>query len=674
MRTWRTLRAKTAAALGVVLLAGALGGGNALGNALQGALAVPSEGAPQNPEEVGRFLDSFFAQPEIKENMAGAVVVVTKGDEVLAKKGYGYADIEQKLPADPEQTVFRIASVSKVVTAAAVMQLAEQGKIDLHADLSSYLGVVQIPNQTDKLLTIRDLLTNSTGFDYGDASAMITEDLQQEIPLTSFVRDYAPTVIREPGQTYRYDNQGFTLQGYVVEQVSDQPFENYVRDHIFKPLGMTNSDFRLTPQIIENLAVPYNIAGEIIPAYATVPTVLPSGGMLSTGSDIAKFMMALLNGGMLGDKRILEEATAAEMLKPQMAVHEELPNMAYGFEYSNRQLYNGRNVVEKGGDLDGYHSAMWLLPDEKVGIYVNVNKDDDFRPLLLEAFMDHFYPEKKEDRENPDESSKQSLERFEGMYSDLRNRMWTTRIHAQDGKLIASDPLGEHSLVEIEPLLFQDENGVKAAFSLNPDGTVRAFYYDQKSDSWSVKMPDPLRYPDIGPDHPYGPYIYHLRQLDVIGRGGEKEHFQPEQPISRGEFVHWFIRWSGIAPSRQTPEFTDIANSAYVEDIQAAYEFGIIKGTGFGKFQAEQPITREEAATIVWNMAYSYLYATPMEAQLHGTTSPWALEGVRYVVAKRLYGQDVHEDGTGIVDYRSQEPMLRQEAAALLSRFADHLY
>ncbi|CAM4188386.1 serine hydrolase [Paenibacillus macerans] len=671
MNMWRTFRAKAAVALGIVMITGAIGGGGSAG--LHNTASAAEEG-PHDPEEVGRFFDEFFADPEISKNMAGAVVMVVKGDQVLAQKGYGNADTAKKLPVDPERTVFRIASVSKVITATAVMQLADQGKIDLNEDITPYLGGVRIPNKTNTPLTMKSLLTNSTGFDYGDTSELTSPDLKREVSLKSFIKANVPTVVKEPGKYYRYDNLGFTLQGYAVEQVAGQPFEEYVREHIFEPLGMTSSGFRFTPQINEQLAVPYDVTGKPIPQYATVPTVLPAGGMFSTGSDMAKFMMAHLNGGKLGDAKILDPASTAEMHRPQLAIHAKLPNMAYGFEYSNRQIYNGRYVVEKGGDMDGYHSGMWLLPEEKVGVYVNVNKDFDFRVPLFEAFMDHYYPEKTAAGELPPNTDQQSLKPFEGVYSDLRNRMWTTRVRTEGGLLIATDPLGEHRLRAIEPLLFEDENGVKAAFKLNDDNTVRAFYYDQKSDSWSQKMPEPRKYPDIGPDHPYAAYISHLRQLDIIGRESGEAAFRPEEPITRGEFIGWFIRWTGIAPSRQTPVFADIAGSPYAQEIQAAYEFGIIKGTGASKFHPSNPITREEAANLVWNMAAAYLHAAPMEAKLSGTTSPWALEGVRYVVAKGLYGPEIAGSPGSGLDYRSREPMLRQEAVALLSKFADNLY
>lgn len=638
-----------------------------------GVSAESGPAGPQAPEEVERFVDAFFNQPDIQKQMAGAAVAVVKDDRVLLNKGYGYADVEQKLPVDPDRTIFRVASVSKVITATGVMQLAEQGKLDLNADVSKYLGEVRIGNRTDVPLTMRHLLMNATGFEYGDLSDSTTTDLSKEVSLKQYILDNSPTIIRQPGQFYRYDNLGFTIQGYVIEQVTGRPFGDYVQKHIFQPLGMTNSDFRLTSENLKRLAVPYNQLGDIFPTFATVPTEFPGGGMLSTSSDMARFMMAHLNGGKIGSTAILSEATTRDMLKPQLAIHPKLPNMAYGFEYSNRQDANGQYVIEKSGDVQGYHTGMWLIPDQKVGVFITVNKDFELRQPFFRAFMNHFYPAagKQADAHEPLSTS---LAEFEGTYSDLRNRMWTSRIRAEDGKLIVQDPLGEHVLHEIEPLLFQDDQGVKAAFKRNEKGEVQAFYYDLKLDSWSEKLPRPRPYDDVGPQHPYAAYIGHLRQLDVIGEESGDNLFRPEQPITREQFIGWIIRWSGLAPSKQKPVFADVADSPYAQHIQAAQELGLIQGSGGDRFFPQQPLTRQEAATIVWRMAFNHLHATPKEAKIASNTDSWAVEGVRFAVAKVLYGPEVIADQNGVIDYRPTQPMLRQEAAVLLSRFADHLF
>ncbi len=658
----------TAAALTLTVAA-------SLFNTAFGAKVQAASGSigPQTSLEVEQFADGFFEQPEIKESLAGAALVVVKGDKVLMKKGYGYADMEQQIPVDPDRTVFRVASISKVITATAVMQLAEQGKLDLNQDIAAYTGDVHIPNLTGAPLTMKHLLTNASGFDYGDTSESSTNDLKREAPIKQYMLDNTPTVIRKPGDYYRYDNLGFTLQGYIVEQVTRQPFGQYVQKHIFEPLGMTNSSFRLTPDITKGLAVPYNQLGEAMPDYATVPTELPGGGMLTTGSDMAQFMLAHLNGGTLGNQTILNKETAADMHKPQLAIHPKLPNMAYGFEYAAQQDYNGYDVVEKGGDIEGYHSGMWLIPDEKVGVFLTVNKDIEIRQPFIQAFMKHYFPQQSIP-EAPKSQTRTDLKKLEGMYSDLRNRMWTSRIRADDGKLIVKDPLGEHILQEMEPLLFQDEQGARAAFKLDSSGEIDAFYYEIKSDSWAEKMPNPHPYADVAADSAYAPYITHLQQLQVLADGSSVDRFKPDQAITREEFIGWFIRWAGIAPSRQKPAFSDLEGSPYTKEIQAAYEFGLIQGSETDKFHPQALLTRQEAAAIVWRMAFRYLHAEPQEAVLSGETDSWAEEGVRFVVGKQLFGPKTVEDANGSYNYASTQPMTKEEAAALLSLFADRLF
>ncbi len=643
-----------------------------------GALAPNAQAAsgligPQDTKEVEQFVDGFFEQSAIKESLAGAALVVVKDGKVLLKKGYGYSDVDKKVPVDPDRTVFRIASISKVITATAVMQLAEQGKLDLNQDIAAYTGDVQIPNVTGAPLTMKHLLTNSTGFDYGDTSEMSTNDLKREAPIKQYMLDNIPTVVRKPGDYYRYDNLGFTLQGYIVEQVTGQPFGEYVQKHIFEPLDMMNSSFRLIPDITKGLAVPYNQLGEAMPDYATVPTELPGGGMLTTGSDMAQFMLAHLNGGTLGNQTILKKDTAADMHKPQLAIHTKLPNMAYGFEYAAQQDYNGYHVVEKGGDIEGYHSGMWLIPDEKVGVFLTVNKDIEIRQPFIQAFMKHYFP-RQGNSEAPKNQTQTDLKKLEGVYSDLRNRMWTTRIRAENGKLIVKDPLGEHILQEVEPLLFQDEQGAKAAFKLDSSGEIDAFYYEIKSDSWAQKLSDPHPFADVAADNDYAPYIRHLQQLQVLADGSSVDRFKPEEAITREEFIGWFIRWAGIAPSRQKPVFSDLEGSAYTKEIQAAYEFGLIQGDETDRFHPQELLTRQEAAAVVWRMAFRYLHAEPQDAVLSGKTDSWAEEGVRFIVGKQLFGPETVEGANGSYNYDSKQPMTKEEAAALLSLFADRLF
>lgn len=662
----------SAMVLGVALTTGLIGAG--VGPATGSAASLAAN--LQDTAGLARFVDEFFERPDIKEALdgAGAVVTVVNEDRVLLNKGYGYADVEKKVPVDPENTVFRIASISKAITATAVMQLVEQGKLDLNEDLSHYLGDVVIENMTDTPLTMKSLLTNATGFEFGDTADGLSWDLTKNVALKDYIKENAPTVVQPPGMFYRYDNLGFNIQGYVVENVSGQPFGEYVQTHIFDPLGMTNSQSKVTPQIVNQLAVPYDGLGNSFPPYINVPLEFPAGGMVSSGADMAKFMMAHLGGGQYKDAVILQKETAAEMHRPQLGIHPAIPNMAYGFEFGDNRLYNGRYVIEKGGDVNGFHSCIWLIPDAKVGLFVAVNKDMELRPDLLKAFMDRYFPETAPaSAQEPLALSEQALAKFEGTYGDLRNRMWTIRVTAEEGKLLVKEVFGEHELIPLDETLFQDQYGLKFGFKLDDEGNAVALYYEAKPDSWARKLMTPEPYADVNADHPYAAYIYHLKQLEILQGGIGNENFHPDQPLTRAAFIGWFTRWMGLAPSKAQTPFTDIDNSPYKLDIQTAYQFDVLSGTQQTRFEPERFITRQEAATIMWRAANQHIGSLPKDANLSGVTDDWALEGVSWVVARGLHGSDVIKGADGATDYRSKAPMQRQEVAALLSMFADNL-
>lgn len=248
-----------------------------------GASASIAAPGPSDPQEVAAFMDSFFARPEVKAALAGASVVIVKDGKVLLNKGYGYANVETQKPVDERHTLFRLASISKTFTAMAVMQLAEQGKLDLDLDVNGYLKGMKIANRTGSPLTARDLMTHTSGFDFTDIPEDEGDPDGPVYRLDAFVADHMPTVIRKPGEAFRYDNYGYNLLGYLVECVSGQKFEDYIEKHIFKPLGMDNSRFVYMPELAAKLATPYDASGEPIAQYTTYPYNSPDGGLMSTG-------------------------------------------------------------------------------------------------------------------------------------------------------------------------------------------------------------------------------------------------------------------------------------------------------------------------------------------------------------------------------------------------------
>ena len=175
-------------------------------------------------------------------DIAGAVVVVVKDGAVLVQKGYGHADVEARTPVDPAATLFRPGSVSKLFTWTAVMQLVEQGKLDLDADVNQYLDF-EIPARDGTPVTLRQAMTHTTGFEE-QIRALITADPDEITPLGDALKYWVPERIHVPGATPAYSNYATALAGYIVERVSGESFDDYIERHSFQPLGMDRSSFR----------------------------------------------------------------------------------------------------------------------------------------------------------------------------------------------------------------------------------------------------------------------------------------------------------------------------------------------------------------------------------------------------------------------------------------------
>jgi len=199
---------------------------------------MPASGAhPLTKADVEAWLDGFTPYALQRGDVAGAVVVVVKDGQVLLAKGYGYADVAAHKPVDPERTLFRAGSVSKLFTWTAVMQLVEQGKLDLDADLNGYLDF-KISPRNGKPITLRNLMTHTPGFDEA-IRALIIADPKDMPTLEAGLKHWIPPRVTDAGSTPAYSNYGAGLAGYIVQRVSGISFDDYIEQKIFAPLGMS---------------------------------------------------------------------------------------------------------------------------------------------------------------------------------------------------------------------------------------------------------------------------------------------------------------------------------------------------------------------------------------------------------------------------------------------------
>lgn len=618
-----------------------------------------------NPKDVEAFTNKVIPEKMKKENAAGVALVVVKDNQILFQKGFGFSDKEKNTPIDPKKTVFRLASISKAFTASAVMQLVEQGKIDLNKDIVNYMGGLKYQNNMGEPVTMEHLLTHTTGFDYVDPRP---EDIHYQendyTMLKDYVEDNMPTVVRKPGDTYTYDNFASMLQGYIVQNLTNTPFYKYMAKNIFYPLEMHNSSFVMTNFIKEKLATGYDAKGNAIPFYQTRPTDMPQGSMFSTGSDVANFMIAQLNDGKFKNNQILQKETVEDMQKTKFALHPKYPNMTYGFEFFSPQSHNGQYVFGKGGNIPGFSSLMWLIPEHKIGVFVVTNKDSSALPVeVFDDFMNQYFPDKtKPEYLNPNE---EELKKFEGIYRDLRLKTLMSHVNISEGKLYVSDKVyGKQELKQIDPLLFEDEKGNYMAFKLHKDGTVKEMIH-WNSGSSAVKLSEPERFKDVDENHPYAKFINPLHQYEVL-QANKEGNFTPESSLTRAEFAYWLSQIAYFTPpSKKEPVFSDVKNHPYAPNIQKLYEIGILYEKEGEQFHPDRAITRQEAAWITWQYL-KMLGAPSADATLKGETDDWAIESVKNIVGHRLVGPEVIYNEDGSADYLSKQSMKRQEAAALL--------
>ena len=362
---------------------------------------APKAGAG-NPElsraDLEAFLDGFVPYALKNGDIAGAVVVVVKDGEVLLKKGYGYANVQEKRAMDPDVTLVRPGSTSKLFTWTAVMQLVEAGKLDLDRDINDYLDF-RIRSNFPKPITLRNLMTHRAGFEEG-LKTILVYDPKQLISTEDYLKHHERPVMFPPGEIPAYSNYGAALAGYIVQRVSGEPFESYVERHIFAPLGMTHSTFRQpVPEGFKaDLAQGYMTASDAPQPFEMVTTA-PAGSLSATAADMAKFMIAYLQGGHYQENQILKPETVRLMFEPAVRQIDDVNTMALGFFEENR---NGRRIRGHGGDTIVFHTDLDLFVDDGVGIFFSFNsagKDHavyGVREGLSEAFADRYFPARAE--------------------------------------------------------------------------------------------------------------------------------------------------------------------------------------------------------------------------------------------------------------------------------------
>lgn len=485
---------KMAGAFALAVLAGTAASNPPLPAVPAGSIATRLPERELTKTDVDTWLDGYMPYALERGNAAGAVVIVVKDGKLLTQRGFGFADVAKRQPVDPETTLFKQASVSKTVTWTAVMQMVEAGKIDLDKDINAYLDF-KLPPYDGKPVTMRNLMTHTAGFDEVQRG-LNSYDIKDIPTLAVAMKRQVPVRIYAPGSTPAYSNYGTALAAYIVERVSGISFYDYVEQRIFTPAGMMHSTMRaqLPARLVPLLAKGYTL-GSGKPGRPELNSFAPAGGLAASGADLGRFMIAHLdNGGPL-----LKPETARLMHDSVTRAIPPLNGMALGFYEQN---INGRKVISHAGDSIEFHSQLWLLPAEKVGIYMSMNAAGSnkvsgaIRSQLFEGFADRYFPAGQQDGRVDAATARKHARIMVGTYNKTR-RLETSFLKAAEiagqfkvtldaeGGLVFSAAQGiggaPRKWVEIAPFVWREVGGKMRLAAKVENGRVVRFGIDSSS-------------------------------------------------------------------------------------------------------------------------------------------------------------------------------------------------
>lgn len=468
--------------------------------------AAGSDGSALTTTDVNAWLDGLVPTAIEDAGIAGAAVSVVSDGQILTSRGFGTSDVAAEAsgnpsPVDPDRTLFRVGSVSKVGTATAVMQLVERGDLDLDVDVSEYLDF-EIPRRFETPITLRNLLSHTAGFEEAARGIILPPDADPD--LRDYLMTDPPAQEFEPGTVPAYSNYGNALAGYIVERVSGMPFEEYLDSNVLARAGMTSSSYAqpLPDELAQRMSKGYADSSQPPMPFERVAGS-PAGALSATASDMGRFMLAQL-GDLPAAQSVLEPATIELMQQPALdsetlGAFADGPRMTLGLFDESR---NGRRILGHGGDTQVFHSHMQVYPDDGVGIFVALNSSGtdplsslSIRQAIMKGFTDRYFPADADDSSDPvsvDTGAAERAAAASGTYESARGTFSTffsavgltsqTQVVDRGDGTILVNP-GPYSYTpavfeEVKPWVWREVGGQQLLTMRQTDGTVDAIGYD----------------------------------------------------------------------------------------------------------------------------------------------------------------------------------------------------
>jgi CubicO group peptidase (beta-lactamase class C family) len=335
---------------------------------LPGSAAIAQNGR-FDLEKTKTVLTGIIQKTLAENGVPSMSIALVRGDSIVWKAAFGYSNLATRTPATTE-TLYSTGSSFKSVTATAVMQLAEQGKLKLDDPINQYLGESQVHDQSDKPVTFTHILSHWSGLKSGAETEPIWS---RKLPKTLEELTSALTSVRPPETKWEYNNFAYGTAGLLVQKISGQEYEQYMVEHVLKPLGVkTPHPVYASPEMVERMSLPYAAGGTLgkpTPVAQVHFDVYPAGDIWLTAEDMARYLVAQLNGGVFHGTRILSEESVKEMHKPRFG-----GDYGFGF-WMVRDSASGHTLIHHGGAIAGQRAFLIGDLDAKVGVYYMTNSD-----------------------------------------------------------------------------------------------------------------------------------------------------------------------------------------------------------------------------------------------------------------------------------------------------------
>ena len=393
---------------------------------------LPTQLSEAEIRALGKKIDEVLTEKMQIERLPGVAVVVVQNGRTIYKQGYGLANVQTQQKVHPDSTIFRIGSVSKVLTMMALTKLIDQGQLGYESPVSDYFEGITNPYGLQDTLKIKHLLTHTGGLDQiglgrqFNAEGLSHAAIQQQRPsLEAFLNDNNVRRIRAAGQQFTYDTYGSTLAGRVIEQVTGLPYPKAMQRLLFEPLGMDATAVEVPPSQRQHLAQGYGYQGR---AYTPMPyehyVTLPASSIDATVADMGRLLEALTSDSTA--RTLFSPAMRTQVLAPQFRPHPEFAGMTHGLweglAFGSRPDGYGVRVLGHGGSMVGTTCNLNLTPELQLGMFVvaNRNPESGGGPIALwevfEAVFEQLGVPKAELYKVPKAYPKLDLEAYVGDY------------------------------------------------------------------------------------------------------------------------------------------------------------------------------------------------------------------------------------------------------------------